>query len=540
MFRNSTRPVRRFLRDRRAAATAYVAIGVVIMTVGGAAVIVDHDRLVDRRDLLKSAADAVSMSATLELSGLPSSMSDGDVEERLMAVARKYAVLNVLGNTNDPDLEAGDISVTLDIDRTAGTVGASVQADIGRTAISERLFGYSGPGPVARESAVESVRNAVEVVLAIDISASMRDGLDGSPAWGEDPSRMNIVRQAALDLVDILDPREENRVAVGLVPWHILVRLPATMQAGWAADGWATYPQSRNYAAAYACEPEGSCTAFDVDHTLPPTIDETWQGCLDEHRISGPGDHASLPAVSDLLAPPSSHPFAQAIFPSVQGVAYECLQSPLPDNFNYQVCYGDDPADLRGVYDRTSAQRGCTSPYDGTLIPSILPLTSDAAAVRAAINSLAPVGFRTYSTLGVLWGQRLLSHSWTDAWGGGVHPVDTDASGNAGTRKAIVLLTDGEDNPCGLNDPACETNDVGIDRAVACNAAKAAGTEIFVIAAMHPDNVSGTLGTALRACSSEAEKPDGTYVFLENRDPETLRAAFSDIARQLRTIRRIY
>ncbi len=150
MFRNSTRPVRRFLRDRRAAATAYVAIGVVIMTVGGTAVIVDHDRLVDRRDLLKSAADAVSMSATLELSGLPSSMSDGDVEERLMAVARKYAVLNVLGNTNDPDLEAGDISVTLDIDRTAGTVGASVQADIGRTAISERLFGYVGDHLKAR------------------------------------------------------------------------------------------------------------------------------------------------------------------------------------------------------------------------------------------------------------------------------------------------------------------------------------------------------------------------------------------------------
>ena len=97
MFRNSTRPVRRFLRDRRAAATAYVAIGVVIMTVGGAAVIVDHDRLVDRRDLLKSAADAVSMSATLELSGLPSSMSDGDVEERLpvihalhTAIARRF------------------------------------------------------------------------------------------------------------------------------------------------------------------------------------------------------------------------------------------------------------------------------------------------------------------------------------------------------------------------------------------------------------------------------------------------------------------
>lgn len=540
MFRDSIRPVRRFLRDRRAAATAYVAIGVVIMTLGGTAVIVDHDRLVGQRDLLQSAADAVSMSATLELSGLPSSMSDGDVEERLMAVARKYAVLNVLGNTYDPDLQAGDISVTLDIDRTAGTVGASVRANIGRTAMSQRLFGNSGPGPIARESGVESVRNAVEVVLAIDISRSMWNELGGSRPGPGEPSRMDIVRQAAHELVDILDPSEGNRVAVGLVPWHILVRLSATMQADWVADGWAKYPQSRNYAASYACKPEGNCTAFDVDQALPASIDETWQGCLDEHRVSGSGDHASLPAVSDLVAPPSSHPFAQAIFPSVQGAAYECLQSPLPDNFYYQVCYGQDPADLGNVFDGTSAQKGCASPHNGTPIPAILPLTSEAAAIRAAIDSLTPVGFRTYSTLGVLWGQRLLSHSWQDVWGGAVHPVDPDASGNAGTRKAIVLLTDGEDNQCGRHDPGCETNDVGIERTVACTAAKAAGTEIFVIAAMHPDEVSGSLGTALRACSSEADRPEGSYVFLENRDSETLRAAFADIANQLRTIRRIY
>lgn len=70
--------------------------------------------------------------------------------------------------------------------------------------------------------------------------------------------------------------------------------------------------------------------------------------------------------------------------------------------------------------------------------------------------------------------------------------------------------------------------------------AKAAGTEIFAIAAMHPDNVSGSLGTALSACSSQTEKPGGSYVFLENREADTLRAAFLDIATQLKTVRRIY
>ena len=547
MTQDFTRPIRRFFADSRAGATAYSAVAIALMTVGGAALIVDHNQLVGQRDLLQSAADAASMSATLELGGLPRSMPDTEVEDRLLSVARKYAVLNVLGNANDPDLRAENIGLTLDIDRAAGVVGATVRADIAQNLMSQRLFGQSGPGAIARKSAVESLSNPVEVVLAIDISQSMERALDGGYAQraipefdiAGTPSRMEIVKQAALELVDILDPNEENRVAVGVVPWHILVGLDGSARASWVANRWAQYPSSRNYAAAYACKPEGNCTAADVDHTLPAAPGEEWLGCLDEHRLRT-GGHAALPPVADLLDHPSDTGFAQAIYPTLQGTAYECLRPPLPDNFQYQVCYGEDAADLSRVYGETRPQTGCTSPLTGDPVPSIRPLTSDRAAIETAIDSLEPVGSRTYSALGVLWGQRLLSHSWNDVWGGGDHPVDPDAGGNAGTRKAIVLLTDGEDNPCGLHDPTCATNDVGIERTVACTAAKAAGTEIFVIAAMHPDNVTGNLGTSLRACSSEADKPEGSYVFLENRDPETLRAAFSDIARQLRTVRRIF
>ena len=125
-------------------------------------------------------------------------------------------------------------------------------------------------------------------------------------------------------------------------------------------------------------------------------------------------------------------------------------------------------------------------------------------------------------------------------WNGAVHPVDPSTLDNEGTRKAIVLLTDGEDNQCGFDDPDCEDSNLGVGRAAACAAAKAAGAEVFVIAAMHPDNVSGTLGTALEACSSKAQNPEGTYVFLNNQDAASLKAAFTDIATQLSTVRRIY
>ena len=121
-----------------------------------------------------------------------------------------------------------------------------------------------------------------------------------------------------------------------------------------------------------------------------------------------------------------------------------------------------------------------------------------------------------------------------------VHPVDPTAEINEGMRKAIVLLTDGEDNPCGLLDPFCETNNVGLARSTACSAAKAAGTEIFVVAAMVPENVSDDLRTSLHACSSQADYPQGTYVFVNNSDEESLERAFIDIAKQLRIYRRVY
>ena len=111
---------------------------------------------------------------------------------------------------------------------------------------------------------------------------------------------------------------------------------------------------------------------------------------------------------------------------------------------------------------------------------------------------------------------------------------------NAGTRRVIVLLTDGEDNPCGIHDPLCRTNGVGMQRETACSAAKAAGTEIFVVAAMAPRNVSGALERSLRACSSGEGRDDGRYVFVNNSDAASLEAAFAEIGTELRTIRRTH
>ena len=518
----------RFLRDTRGGATSIAAVAVTIMTMGGAALIIDHNHLVGQRDILKSASDAASLAATLELNKLPDTLDDDEVRDRILPIARKYATLNVLGNVSDPDITADNVSIAFDINRGLGIVGATVEADTGKTLMSSWLYGYFGPGTVSIESGVETSETTVEVVLAIDISNSMHTNLAGDDVGHEDPeSRMSIVKQAAADLVTILAPSDDLDVAVGIVPWDVRVRLDWTARGQWASNGWAVYPARRYFAATYKCEPENSCTPVAATDTLRSTPPETWKGCLDEHRVTA--GLANTTPESDWFDPPSDKAFAQGIYPPAYGRAYRCVRNPRPSNFDSQRCYGQNVDSVPSVRPDVDPQ-SC-----GGGRPSMLPLTTDRTDIADFIDALKPAGGATYSALGLLWSERLLTPDWRDVWGDDVYPVDRGDD----VRKAIVLLTDGADTQCGPGDPGCSRNNLGYMRAEACTAVKAAGTEIFVVAAMSSARLSGRLGRELTACSSQGER-DGTYVFINHENPESLRAAFTEIASQLRTVRRIF
>ena len=540
---------KRFLRDTRAAATALMAVFVVIMTVGGGALIVDHVWLVDQRDTLKAASNAAVIAATLKMKEVLAADPDiatADLEAALKPVAEGFVLAN-LTHLSEDRLSRARATLVVEVlpDESRSTVEVTVQADLGGFLFGTTLPLLSGVDQIesmTTEARVESILAPTEVVLAIDISKSMGKTLEGEDVYGNATSRLDIVKQAAKDLVAVLDPTSDNRVAIGLLPWHFLVRLDDTAMSKWDLENWAEYPGSRRYAFAYACTTEG-CTSLDETQDLPDDPGEDWLGCLGEHRVSL-DNTADLPEVEDLFDHPSDSAFAQSIFPAQYGRAYECLQPPAPDDLGYQDCYGTEDTDVLLVVSEVAPQPHCadvegTDVDEGDAAP-IFPLTSDRTAIDAAIDSLEPLGGGTYSALAVAWGQRLLSHAWNDVWGGGAHPVNPAADGNAGTRKAIVLLTDGEDNRCGWGDYTCSSRELGFERSVACTAAKKAGTKIFVVAAMHPDEVSTSLGTGLEACSSKADDPAGTYVFLNNADAASLRAAFADIAKQLLTVRRVH
>ena len=566
------RTLRRFVRDTRAA----VGIAAALLTVGTAAataLIVDHIWLYDQRDVLKTAAEASSIAATLEFNENPTVS-----EAELGAIARRYVVVN-LGHLSSGRLqEAKDsLKIALDVNRAQRSVKVTATADLGGTLFSRHLpllGSYKGPQTIQVEAGVESDSQPAEVVLAIDTSHSMEASLEGfgTPTSSSNPPRIDIVKQAALNLVDILKPDADNQVAVGIVPWHIQVRLDSTTADHWVRGGrgWAARPKKRRYEVPYLnCDRRNAnaCTNLPaaIEETLPGPDHKAWERCLDEHRMGSDSTAAQPGTIAERLAPPSKdNHFAQGFFTPGFGIALECLDpgSPgFPAGVQYQRCYRlasgvipskDEAAVLRQskIYPALNPDNSPQSPQNDCVYgtAAILPLSTDPDEIKQRIRTLKGVGDLTYSALGVLWGQRVLSHSWKSAWRStGAHPMDPGASQDE-VRKAIVLLTDGEDTYCGRGKHGCDDSPVGLSRTEACAEVKSRGTEIYVVAAIKPENISNRFGKALEECSSQNDKeypagtrrPNGKYVFVSNATTEDLGAAFADIASQLRSLRRTH
>ena len=540
------RAVGRFFVGTRAGATSIVTAAVAVMSVAGFAFVTDHIWLIDQRDVLKNAADAAAIAATKEMNRrlVPTpDMSEADLTTALTPVARNYVELNLAYLPTDRRTRAKEtLQVNVTPNKDQGTVDVATTADLGGTLFSRHLpmlSNYKGPETVGTRAGVETRVAPIEAVLAIDVSTSMQVTLAArTPGQGE-KSRMAIVKDAAKALVNILRPNEHNRVAIGVVPWHFNVRLADAMASDWSDKRWARYPTKRTYGVPYGCasmyEEWNVCQAAAIDDELPQTAPEDWLGCLDSHRMAGSGTHAANVSKSDFFSLPSISPVAQAYFPAMYGTKYECFTlETYPSDIWWHRCYD--------LYDPETWSSSIHEPQYGCSAsgPTMLPLSTDRSAIIGAIDSLSPVGNSTHSGLGVLWGQRMLLSSWRTVWGGTVHPVDPASADGKGVRKVIVLLTDGEDTFCGSGNVTCADSRVGISRTEACAEAKKAGTEIFVVAAMHPDKVSTELGTSLTECSSESDDSDETYAFLNNATPESLQAAFESIANQLRVVRRTH
>ena len=511
-------PVCRFLRDTRGAA-GFTAALLTVMTLGATALITDHIWLYSRRDMLQAASDAASTAVALRLGTLPTSMSDANVKNALQPVAERWALANVHGLVSE-DIPPEDVTVTVDVDRSAGLVDVTVEAPIGKTLIASWVLGFLGPGEIAAGSGMELAMAPAEVVLVLDTTRSMQ------LRYGGTQTRLAATRAAARDLVDILSPSDVGPVAVGLVPWTTMVRLDDSARSAWSNAGWAAFPDQRRYRWPYTRWGRPAIPSPSVQ-TIPRTVRGTWPGCLEEARIES--GIADLPARADALATPDSTPFAEAYSPARPYTSHSCFGASPPSDFRRQDCWDEDSATGSMQFSiSNSAQQVCRS------MAPIMPLTTDASAIERAIDGLRSPGRMTYSAVGLQWGRRLLSPAWRSTWGDAVHPADPADPEYTDLRKVIVLLTDGQDNLCGADSDCARSGGVAARASHACTDAKADGIEIFVVAAMPPSAVNGAFARRLRACATSNE-----HVYINNSNAAALREAFRDIATGLATLRRV-
>ena len=434
------------MRDTRAGATAITAAAIAVMTLGGTALIVDHSWLVGQRDTLKSATDSAAVAATIAMNRLldaDHTLSDEDLGTRLEPVARRYIELNLAHLPAERLAHAKEtLVIELTIDRAASRVQVAAAADLGGTLFARAmpfLSGITGPGAMQVSTTIECAASAVEVVLALDVTASMHGRIDNSlPAQG-DNRRLNAVVKAAKALVEELGATCEGRsIAVGVVPWDKTVRVPNA--ATWRQKTWVKMGPNRT-----------------------GTIPTDWAGCVeDRHHDANPLDATALASATSMsLDLPASSPFPVFVYPDTRdfsvstmedsiNAAFPNLADDVKDDLETNLAaLRDNDYGPQGRQGRGGVNFGCTS-------TGMLPLTTSLTTVDTTLDGIkarAVMGGGTMAHVGVTWGRRMLAHSWRTVWGDSdsVHPINP---ADREVTKVLILLTDGgnalEDSHSGL------------------------------------------------------------------------------------------
>ena len=524
-------PLARFARSPRGGATALTAALVAVMLLGGTALVSDHLWMVGQRDLLRGAAEAASVAAVQEMKTLPESWTDTKVKTHLTDLAERYARYNVLENAPSKTLEADDIKVDLTVSRAQGAIAVRVSADTGGTLLSRYLYGVTGPSEMIAKAGSEVRTKAVEVVLAIDVSHSMKNKVQGGSE-----TRIAVVKRAAQAMLTTLDVGD-GPVAMGIVPWERMVRLDATLRSDWTADGVVALPAKRTYRAPWR---DSKSASNAVEQSLPSSPSETWRGCLEQRALDT--TVGGVPLGISASVPTSSAPIPQWMYPAQYGRAYACYE-PTHADYDWMQCYDATSKTDNSSHDVVSdrVQDGCSATF-----PAMIPLSTDATTLGEKIKGLTYSGREgryTYSAPGIAWGMRMLDPAWRTLWGGETHPVNASDRAYLSVNKVLVLLTDGEDKiteqPSHVD--VLLGHSLSSLQSSACTAAKAAGIDIYVIGVIPEAKIGQTLRDAFVACSSATDSTEADdYVFLGAVTDTEIEDTFATIATRLTSLRRTH
>ena len=560
--------IRTALGDRRGAITALVGVaGIVLIGMAGFALDVTRTYMVSAR--LKTAVDAAALLAAREID---TTATTRDAMVTAMFWSNYRANRTAL---------AGEYIGSSSIGLTITQLDSSRMQVSGTATVPTTLFNVISPRTMTVTEVSVASRQAVglEVALVIDQTSSM------GAAAASGGTKLQAAQSAVGSLLDIMygttgSPAVRNATAnnlyVSVVPFARTINIGTANSAMLATTG---LPTGWNSA--------------------------TWGGCV-EARYTGGND---LTEVSPTTAPFRPY-FYRSTYQQVgtfngaqctTGNAYStAVANPYatpPNSTTARFCFGDN--DWGGPQLSTNPNytsmtgNGLTAYVAGTTTllqaagpnllcnhTAVLPLTADSATVWSRVNSMTPMprSGGTDINAGLQGAWYTLSPNFRDAWSGTTGnglPLDYNTRN---MRKAIVMLTDGDNNwqtaysanvrypaTTGTNGVASEFLYSGYGRgatwnanigtpavtlgtqstadaalrsrfAQLCTAIKAQGILIYIIGFeinSATNETPANIRTMLQTCASGTGAP----YFLESPDSTTLRANFQTIARSLSSLR---
>ncbi len=325
------------------------------------------------------------------------------------------------------------------------------------TQVDPIIAGHFLPGGMrtVAESEVVRASSHVEVAMVLDVTGSMNQSSDGV-------SKIQRLRTAGLEMINTLEQAavasgDPESVRVAVVPFSATVRLSSNASTlnTWRTSGHIVNATTNTLANQNMATPQGAPAQVNR-FTLFNNMGLSWAGCVESRAV--PFDVQDTPS--------------NGLDPNTQFVPYFAPDEPDPENSYYTsggsstqlVNYNnyiddeetgswpattvsngqtryfraqnnvdkyDNSARLTGVNANTGYNIG---PNAGCEITPIRRLTNDWGSLRSTISGLVAAG-DTNIPMGLVWGWHALSPSAPFS--------DGTAYGTTGTRKVVVLMTDG-------------------------------------------------------------------------------------------------